>query len=299
MYIKEVCQACGLTKKAVAYYESQGLIAPAIEPNGYRNYSCGDMARLKEIAVLRHCGMGIAQIQKVLNSNDKAAELARYRHLSAIQIEKIQSIQERMDQLIQNYDINRAFDACVSEDDRAYTIREKLVMAFPGHYGIWLSLHFGSFLNIPMETQEQQAAYESIVTYLDEAPSAMPEELAGYLEEMFPAVSYEAVAKLHVNAEKAISTAIADPEAYFRENDIEEYLEYRLSDAFVKSPAGRMVELMLAFQKNSGYREVFIANMKKLSPAYDAYLTELEAMNAKFIEKYPQLKGLYPEGQNG
>ncbi|MCX7695899.1 MAG: MerR family transcriptional regulator [Caloramator sp.] len=54
MYIKEVCKECKLTKKAIEYYEQQGLIAPIIEDNGYRNYTDDDILFLKEVGSLKN-----------------------------------------------------------------------------------------------------------------------------------------------------------------------------------------------------------------------------------------------------
>ncbi|GIP31587.1 MerR family transcriptional regulator [Paenibacillus sp. J2TS4] len=53
MLIHEVCKKCSLTKKAIEYYEKQGLVHPEVGGNGYRNYSDKDLSLLKEISVLR------------------------------------------------------------------------------------------------------------------------------------------------------------------------------------------------------------------------------------------------------
>lgn len=295
MLIKDVCRICNLTKKAVEYYEYQGLIKPETAENGYRAYRSEDVDRLKEISVLRRCGISISDIRTILSSQDKSSALARYRHISAINLQKIQTMQARMDKLIQNYDISQIFNDFASENEQGYTISEKLMMAFPGSYGILLSLHFGTFLNISIETEAQQKAYENIIAYLDEAPTQISDELAGYLEETFRSLSYNELENLHTNTKNAVNSAIASPEAYFSENSVEEYLQYRLSEEFRESPAGRMAELIVQFQKNSGYRDIFIANLKKLSPSYNAYLSELESANEKFIEIYPQAKQMYGE----
>jgi hypothetical protein len=49
------------------------------------------------------------------------------------------------------------------------------------------------------------------------------------------------------------------------------------------------------FQKQSGYKEIFIANMKILSPGYAAYMDMLEAANARMLEKYPAAAALYEQ----
>jgi hypothetical protein len=47
------------------------------------------------------------------------------------------------------------------------------------------------------------------------------------------------------------------------------------------------------FQKNSGYYDIFIPNLKILSPLYYAYIRKLEAANEILVEKYPQTKKMY------
>ena len=44
--------------------------------------------------------------------------------------------------------------------EQKQTIRQKLLGAFPGYYGRYISIHFGRFLQSPIETPEQRDAYE-------------------------------------------------------------------------------------------------------------------------------------------
>ncbi len=87
--------------------------------------------------------------------------------------------------------------------------------------------------------------------------------------------------------------AIRDPDAYFRNLKVEEYIALRTSEEFRQSPQGKMTGLMTQFQKNSGYHDVFITNLIILSPAYKEYCERLEAANAVFVEKYPQAGAIY------
>ena len=66
MLVNEVCKECNLTKKAVEYYIEQGLIAPSVRENGYRDFSDADVAQLKKISVLRGLGLSVAEIEGVL-----------------------------------------------------------------------------------------------------------------------------------------------------------------------------------------------------------------------------------------
>ena len=63
MTIKEICEASGLTKKAVAYYEEKGLICPDVRENGYREYRKEDVQTLREVACLRFYGLTVSSDQ--------------------------------------------------------------------------------------------------------------------------------------------------------------------------------------------------------------------------------------------
>ena len=73
MRIREVCKACGLTKKAVEYYAAQGLVRPAVSENGYRDFSAADVGRLEKIALLRRLDLPVARIRAVLDGDGAAA----------------------------------------------------------------------------------------------------------------------------------------------------------------------------------------------------------------------------------
>ena len=53
MLLNELCRAAGTTRKAVAYYEAQGLISPRRQENGYREFTPEDARRVRRITLLR------------------------------------------------------------------------------------------------------------------------------------------------------------------------------------------------------------------------------------------------------
>ena len=69
MLINEVCKRCKLTKKAVEYYEEQGLICPKVMENGYRAFSEDDVVYLSKIAILRELGLSVSDIKSVLTED--------------------------------------------------------------------------------------------------------------------------------------------------------------------------------------------------------------------------------------
>ncbi len=293
MLIKEACEACGLTKKAVEYYEQQGFIRPNVLNNGYRNYESKEISILKEISVLRKCGIGIQDIRLILESKDKTVALARYKRLNELKIQKLKAAQSYINELIQNYDIENSFHRMQQVDEEGLSVQEKLVLAFPGNYGLYLSLHFGRFLKDPIKSEEQRIAYDKIVSYLDGARTLIPDELNTYMEQAIQLEENSTMEKYEETMNLVMEEAIRDPEAYFKNFNVEEYISYRTSEEFKRSSPGKMIDLMIEFQKDSGYHDVFTANLRIVSPAYGEYCERLEAANAVFLNKYPQAGTIY------
>ena len=71
MLIHEACQKSSLTRKAVEYYMEQGLISPAIQENGYRDFSEDDIIRLKKISVLRRLEIPVPAIHAILSGQSE------------------------------------------------------------------------------------------------------------------------------------------------------------------------------------------------------------------------------------
>ncbi|KAB3524890.1 MerR family transcriptional regulator [Alkaliphilus serpentinus] len=63
MNTKNVCNRLGLTPKGLRVYEEKGLVVPARNENGYRNYSERDILRLREILLLKDLGFSLQDIK--------------------------------------------------------------------------------------------------------------------------------------------------------------------------------------------------------------------------------------------
>ena len=68
MKIKEVEMQTGITKANIRYYESQGLILPNRESNGYRTYDESHVKELLRIKLLRSLGLSIESIKALCDS---------------------------------------------------------------------------------------------------------------------------------------------------------------------------------------------------------------------------------------
>ncbi|GIP24722.1 MerR family transcriptional regulator [Paenibacillus sp. J22TS3] len=295
MLIKEACRKSNLTKKAIEYYEAKGLISPGILENGYRDYNEEDILTLKEISVLRKCEIGVTDIKNILRSKNKSAALAKCKYVTEIRLQRLQTVQQCMGNLISSYDIEREFDYLLSHDEDLLTIKERLVLAFPGDYGLFLSLHFGSFLYGIIDTDDKRKAYDEIIDYLDSVELYLPSELSDYLEETFTLNERLNVEQFVDTTNKAMAEMLNNTNDYLTQHhqEIEEYHAYLKSDKFLNSPVAAMQRKLRDFQKQSGYYERLVDNLKVLSPNYAKYLTEGETANEQFFRIFPNSKDIY------
>ncbi|MEG1798022.1 MAG: MerR family transcriptional regulator [Clostridium sp.] len=292
MLINEACKECSLTKKAIEYYERQGLVTPKVRENGYRDFNDKDIFRLKEISVLRRLGLSIDDIKDVLSSSNKSTTLSKYKYLMDLKIEKVTLQQKSLENLIVNYDINGEIKYIDSDINSLLTIKEKLVQAFPGTYGMYLAIHFGEFLNERIDSKEKEEAYSKIINFLDSTSNiSISEELEEYLEEYFTIIERADIENINSH----MLSAVEDIDNYISKNkeSLEKYIEIRTSEEFKASPAYKFQQLLLDFQQSNGYYDIFILNLKILSPSYREYVDKLEEANKLFIEKYPQMANLY------
>lgn len=279
MLLKEITQRTGLTRKAVEYYAAQGLIAPTIRENGYREFSEADAERLRAIAAYRALDVGVAQIRELLDGNAQKTlgDLLFERTLRAQRETHKDELMARLAQGATIEEIMPELSALHAQE----TIAARLADAFPGYLGRYLCVHFSPFLAHPIQTDEQRAAYDTIVAWLDAlAPISLPEELCAALDEALGGVTPDQMAGISA----AVRTAVSNPQAYFAENreTIKAYLKIRESAAYKASPAAQMTAFTREFQRQSGYEEVFLSSMERLGPEYAAYRRALKAADRAF-----------------
>jgi len=73
---------------------------------------------------------------------------------------------------------------------------------------------------------------------------------------------------------------------------LEFYIQYKKSDEYKSSPAYMIQKKLTEFNSTSGYYNVFIPAMKKLSTSYAEYYKKLEIANEKLIKAYPEVENL-------
>ena len=291
MQLNEICKQTGLTKKAVEYYQLKGLVSPKVNENGYREFSDSDLSRLKEIALLRKLDLSTDEIKQVLNSNDKKHTLSLIKQSKEIQAKAKLCRLDLMGQMINGVDVAEIQDR-LNLLDQKFTIREKLLMAFPGYYGIYFSFHFGQFLNEPIKTNEQKLLYNKIVDFLDEMePIEIPEEFQSILDEVDKYMDDKKTEEISANKQSSYD----DFDTYWENNKdkINQYVELKKTDEYQNSVMAQLLDLFRKFGATSGYYDVFIPTMRKLSPAYDLYYKKMLEANEKLIQKIPDIENWY------
>ncbi len=284
MLINEVCKKCNVTKKAIEYYAEHGLISPVIAENSYRQFSDDDVEKLKKISIMRGLGISVAEIREVLK-NSSQSMLLTLLHRKELEITAMKEKQEIMQQLVSSGDWEAACRQMESLQNRQ-SILTRILDKFPGGYGQMVSLHFAPFLGEPIRTDDQRMAFEEIVGFLDHMKTTIPDDLQEYLAETAANADPEIMRK----ASDALSAAMANPQEFAEANRdmLKQYQAVLDSEEYRQSPAGRLKECLQQFQSESGYQDVFIPAMLRLSPAYREYYNSLQKANDVFRQFIPE-----------
>jgi DNA-binding transcriptional MerR regulator len=86
--VTKLARRCGLSRTALLYYESIGLMPPPLRSGGnYRCYSEADAQRLQQILAYRNAGLKLEDIREILERPGGAARMALKRRLLEIDAE--------------------------------------------------------------------------------------------------------------------------------------------------------------------------------------------------------------------
>lgn len=283
MLVNEVCKKCSLTKKAIEYYVEQGLVSPQIQENGYRVFSEEDVEKLKKVSILRNLGLPVSDIQMVLSHQAtnilKEISDKKFLEISALK-EKHKLIQE----LASNNNWEQIHER-LKQLEKKQSVLERLINVFPGFYGRYICLHFSIYLNEPITTTEQENAFCEIIDFLDNINFTVCAELQEYLNDV--TINFDE--NFMENISSSVNNAIEDTERYICDNRevIESYMKYKQSDEYKTSAVYQLEQSLRQFSNTSGYNDVFIPAMCKLSKSYKEYHNALMKANDKFLKQYP------------
>ena len=288
MKINEVCNITGLTKKAIDYYQEKGIINPKFDESGYREFNKSEIERLRQVSVFRSLGLSVSEIKKVLDSKFSKEELRKCVIRKQFDNELSEKQTQLLEKLSDGKDIEK-INAEIIELNKKKSIKERLLEVFPGFYGRFFVSHFSRFLEEPIKTEEQEEAYKTIINFLDEVdPPEISDEIMSQLDEAMDFWTDDRIADVEDKQQQSIE----NPEKFLDDysKEIREYQEFKESDEYLSSPYGEVMEVMKSFGKVSGYNDIFIPAMRRLSPSYEEYYQNLLKANVVFLERFPDFK---------
>lgn len=273
MRIHEAAKAVGCTQRAIKFYEEKGLLPNVTRSeNGYRDYTSDDLRTLHAIQAYRKLGISIGEIKALLAGENMQMLndiLTRKKADAAAKQEEIQALEA----FIASGDETKLNES-VDYESIAQAMREQL----PGFFGQYLSKHFAPYLNIRIHTQEQQEAYQRILTFWDNPSLKLPllYRLSAALSLLVPPVSAE---QMDI---KLKSMLTLDEVSYARIlTQTEKSIRLRENPLIRYSPGEVLKRRMMRSLRNSGYFDIFIPQMKRLSPAYKAYHDAMDTLNTR------------------
>ena len=277
MRIHEAAQAVGCTQRAIKFYEEKGLLPPVSRTdNGYRMYSDDDIKLLHAIQAYRKLGISIGDIKRLLAGENAAL-------LTEILAQKKAEAVARQSEIaaLESY-ISSGNSKQFNESIDYESIMQAMQAQLPGFLGQYLSRHFAPYLNIRIHTQEQKDAYARILSFWDNPELKLPllYRLFTALSTLMPPVSPEvmdAKIKSMLNPSDEVYTRIRnqiDKTVRMRENPL---IRYSLPEIFKRH--------MMRSLRDCGYYDIFIPQMKRLSPSYKAYHDALDALNVRLCEE--------------
>lgn len=280
MLLSEVAKQVNLTKRAIKYYEEQGLLHVTKDANGYRNYSEEHLNILKEISVYRKLGIGIADIKKILETRNLSL-------LEQIYEEKSKNLSEETKELeaLKHFLSEQNVDEISAVVDYR-TIADALQDMIPGFYGYYFLNHFTPYLQIAITTTEQQQAYEQILSFLDNTKIRIPLFLrfSGFvMQHILPKPS---LPKQLETIDKQIYQYLNPTDEEYQRLLEQTRKNVKLRNSFFCKyhPAFISQRRFMRELQNQGYNDIFIPNMMELSPKYKEYHDALTAINKRICD---------------
>lgn len=277
MKINEVIQQVDLTKRAIKYYEEQGLLSINKDENGYRNYTEEDINILKEISVYRKLGISIKDIKTLLEKKDDQLLNNIYKE-KINKLEEYKNEAELLKKFIDNNDVDDIYENLNYE-----TIGKAIQDMIPGFYGYYFMNHFMPYLQIKIETKEQENAYKKIIKFLDNAEIKIPllMKISSYI--MYKLLPKQDMSKMveqmEVKTKQYIN--ISEEEYEKLKEKTRKNVKMKNSVIFKYHPAFISQRKFMRCIQDSGYNDIFIPNMILLSPKYKEYHEALSSINER------------------
>ena len=165
------------------------------------------------------------------------------------------------------------------------TIGKAIQEMIPGFYGYFFMNHFMPYLQIQIQTPEQQEAYENIIAFWDEVNIKIPffMKLSSYLLYKLPKPSLEQMTtQMEARLKKYVNASEEEYEALKQQTKrsvkMQNSLLYKYHPAFI------LKRRFMKRLQDCGYNDIFIPNMIALSPNYKSYHETLTNINNRICK---------------
>ncbi|WP_195510418.1 MerR family transcriptional regulator [Clostridium tyrobutyricum] len=180
MNIKIAAEKTGLTKKAIKYYECEGLINPSKNSsNNYREYTDTDIVKLNLIGALRVIDIPVSEIKCLIEGNKSLPDIMKNtldkitEHISNLEKSRL-IISNILNNNLEDYStigeqvrkLRETLEFSISE--KKEFISTRLLKIFPGNFGKIFVNSYEPFLNITVDSDEKKDAWVKLVEFLDD-----------------------------------------------------------------------------------------------------------------------------------
>ena len=300
MKISEVTEITSLTKKAINYYEENGLISPSVnKENNYRDYTREDIEKLKQISVLRNFDIPVKKIREIL-VNPKEMEKIFTEYLNKIKTQILNM--ERSKDIFQlcindinfpNSDIGKVTDDMMllkrsldmSEREKEGYMKKELIRIFPGFFGRYICLKYSNYLDEPIDSREKENAWIHLVKTLDDSHELkVNKEILESMES--DEIDWNLLEEIIKNRDKDFYS--------MNKEDIQNYVD-NLYDAELTETDLKLLEQFISYatsKDNIKYMNDLLKlideDLKVLSSKYKKFQENLSSVNCEMKKVYTE-----------
>ncbi len=278
MLMNEIRKKSKLSRKVIEYYEAKGLINPKRDSSNYRIYSEEDLIRLNKIAIYRKLECSIDEIKEILSDKEKIklSYIIRTREIKNELDNKKTKILKSL--LIGKNAVDLKKELKIIETQE--TMFAKLCEAFPGYLGQAFFASYKPFLNEQLNL-ENQKYFNDYIEFLDNLPDLpLSDEEKELIERSAKNTSFNLLKNINDAKLKAL-----DDDGWLKENKelIEQYMAYKQSEEYRRSPIAIIQEKIKKYLEQNGYYDIAIPLMRRFSPSYDEYYKKMLMANDRLI----------------
>ncbi len=227
MKLNDVMKETGLTKKAIYFYEEMGLVGPQKDgENNYREYSKTDVEGLIAISALRKLDFTVKEIQRVLAGTESLADAVQSK-LAQIKgeigrLQQNKNFLEQMDWKETGLNVLAKLAEGINNASKSIAgyMQKELERIMPGNVGKMFAIHYGQFLDEPLDTPEKEDAWSGLIGYLDaQEETQYPEDIRTIVEEMYGRIGEEEWPGFAQKA-KTVTESVLNKNSVFSESEM-------------------------------------------------------------------------------